>query len=80
MTRWIDIAVQKTSAKDAIGIPGGGLVEIRWVFVHDLTGTHRDDYFFTTDRSLRASEIIEIFTGRWSIETMFQEMRAYLGL
>jgi len=59
---------------------GIGLVEIRWVFVHDLTGTHRDDYFFTTDISLSPRAIIEIFTGRWSIETMFQEMRAYLGL
>ena len=59
---------------------GIGLVEIRWVFVHDLTGTHRDDYFFTTDISLSPKAIIEIFTGRWSIETMFQEMRAYLGL
>ncbi|MEZ6042536.1 MAG: hypothetical protein R3C20_18710 [Planctomycetaceae bacterium] len=72
--------MQKSSAKDVIGMPGGGLVEIRWVFVHDLTGTHRNDYFFTTDRSLRASEIIGIFTGCWSIETMFQEMRAYLWL
>jgi DDE superfamily endonuclease len=24
---------------------GEGLVPLRWVFVHDLTGTHRDDYF-----------------------------------
>ncbi len=56
------------------------LVEIRWVFVHDLTGTHRDDYFFTTDISLSPKAIIEIYTGRWSIETMFQEKRAYLGL
>ena len=24
--------------------------------------------------------IVETFTGRWSIETTFQEMRAYLGL
>ena len=59
---------------------GVGLVEIRWVFVHDLTGTHRDDYFFTTDISFSPKAIIEIFTGRWSIETMFQEMRAHPGL
>lgn len=59
---------------------GAGLVAIRWVFVHDLTGTHRDDYFFTTDVELSPKRIIEMFTGRWSIETMFQEMRAYVGL
>src|SRR5262245_12311728 len=28
---------------------GQGLVEVLWVFVHDLSGTHRDEYFFTTD-------------------------------
>ena len=59
---------------------GAGLVAVRWVFVHDLTGTHRDDYFFTTEVGLSPKQIIETFTGRWSIETMFQEMRAYVGL
>jgi hypothetical protein len=59
---------------------GEGLVKVKWVFVHDCTGTHRDDYFFTTNVRLTATQIIETFTGRWSIETMFQEMRAYLGL
>jgi hypothetical protein len=56
------------------------LVPVRWVFVHDCTGTHRDEYFFTTDVALTPQEVIERFTGRWSIETTFQEMRAYLGL
>lgn len=59
---------------------GAGLVEVRWVFVHDRTGTHRDEYFFSTDTDMTPKEIIGEFTGRWSIETMFQEMRAYLGL
>lgn len=59
---------------------GEGLVAVRWVFVHDCTGTHREEYFFTTDWSMTPKQIIETFTGRWSIETMFQEMRAHLGL
>jgi hypothetical protein len=59
---------------------GEGLVKVLWVFVHDLTGTHRDEYFFTTDVRLTGKQVIEYFTGRWSIETTFQEMRAYLGL
>jgi len=59
---------------------GQGLVEVLWVFVHDCTGTHRDEYFFTTDVRMTATQVIECFTGRWSIETTFQEMRAYLGL
>ena len=59
---------------------GEKLVEVRWVFVQDLTGTHRDEYFFTTDVTLSAKQVIEAFTGRWSIEVTFQEVRAYLGV
>jgi len=59
---------------------GAGLVPVLWVYVHDCTGTHRDEYFFTTDVTLSTAAVIEIFTGRWNIETTFQEMRAYLGL
>jgi Transposase DDE domain. len=59
---------------------GQGLVPVRWVFVHDCTGTHRDEYFFTTDLEMSPQDLIETFTGRWSIETTFQEMRAYLKL
>ena len=59
---------------------GEGLVPLLWVFVHDRTGTHREDYFFSTDRGMTPRDVIESFTGRWSIETTFQEMRAYVGL
>jgi len=59
---------------------GEGLVPLRWVYVHDLDGTHRDDYFFTTDLDSKPKQIIQTFTGRWSIEVMFAEMRAHLGL
>ncbi|AWM38405.1 Transposase DDE domain protein [Gemmata obscuriglobus] len=59
---------------------GHGLVPIRWVFVRDTTGTHRDEYFFTTDLGLTVSAVIAIYCGRWNIETTFQEMRAELGL
>jgi hypothetical protein len=56
------------------------LVPIRWVYVQDRTGTHRDDYLFSTDVTATATAIIEAYTGRWNIETTFQEARAYLGL
>ena len=59
---------------------GKGLVPIRWVFVRDLDGTHRDEYFFTTDPSMTPREVIEMYGGRWNIETTFQELRAHLGL
>jgi hypothetical protein len=59
---------------------GKGLVLILWVNVRDLDGTHRDEYFFSTDTNLSAGEVIEMYGGRWNIETTFQEMRAQLGL
>ena len=59
---------------------GAGLVPVRWVFVEDLTGTHRDEYLFTTDTQLTPREIIEADTGRWAIEVMFEEVREHVGL
>jgi hypothetical protein len=59
---------------------GAGLVEVRWVYVRDLSGTHRDEYFYTTDLALTPPEVIEHYARRWNIETTFAEMRAYLGL
>lgn len=58
---------------------GKGLVPIRWVFVHDLQGTHRDEYFYTTEPTLSPEQIVSWFTARWPIETTFQEIRAHLG-
>ena len=59
---------------------GVGLVPVRWVYVRDLTGTHRDEYFYTTDVTMTAREVIERYTERWNIETTFAEMRGHLGL
>jgi hypothetical protein len=58
---------------------GQGLVPVRWVFVHDVQGTHRDEYFYTTDTHLSLTQIVSWFTARWPIETTFQEVRAHLG-
>jgi hypothetical protein len=59
---------------------GRPLVPVLWVFVRDRTGTHREEYFFTTDVTMSPRAVIETYTGRWSIETTFQETRSYLGL
>jgi hypothetical protein len=59
---------------------GQGLVAVRWVFVHDRSGTHRDEYVFATDLTITVAEVIEHYVGRWNEETTFQEMRSYLGL
>jgi hypothetical protein len=56
------------------------LVELRWVFVHDRSGTHRDEYFFTTDVTMDVALLIETYTGRWNIETTFEEIRSYLRM
>jgi DDE superfamily endonuclease len=58
---------------------GGGLVPVRWVFVRDLSGTHRDEYFYTTDATMAPDRIVSLYTGRWSIEVTFEEVRAHLG-
>jgi hypothetical protein len=59
---------------------GRPLVSVRWVFVRDLTGTHCDEYFFTTEPTMSPKLVIETYTGRWNIETTFQEVRSYLRL
>ena len=59
---------------------GRGLVPVRWVFVKDATGTHRDEYLFTTDVRLSPDAVVGLYCGRWSIETTFQEARSALGL
>lgn len=59
---------------------GAGLAALRRVWVHDCTGTHRDEYFFTTAVGWTAARVIETYTGRWNIETTFEEMRRGLGL
>ena len=42
---------------------GRPLVPVRWVFVRDLTGTHRDEYFFTTDSTMGPRMVVETYTG-----------------
>jgi hypothetical protein len=59
---------------------GRPLVAVLWVWVHDCTATHRDEYFFTTDVRWSATQVIETYTGRWNLETTFQEMRSQLEL
>ncbi len=53
---------------------------IRWVFVRDQDGTHRDEYFYTTDPGLSVEQLIGYYTGRWNIDTTFQETRSCLHL
>jgi hypothetical protein len=59
---------------------GEDLVEVRWVSVHDGTGTHRDEDVLTTEIPRRPQQIVEGYTQRWSMDTTFQECREDLKL
>jgi hypothetical protein len=59
---------------------GEAPVEVRWVYVHDCTGTPRDEYWFTPNLRLCPQPIVACYTQRWSLETAFQECREYLKL
>jgi len=58
---------------------GAGLVPVRWVFVHDIEGTHRDEYSYSTEATMPPDKIVSPYTGRWSIEVRFQEVHAPVG-
>jgi len=59
---------------------GEDLVAVRWVYVHEGTGTHRDESFFSTAVTMTPQQIVAYETQRWTIETTFQACRAYLKL
>jgi DDE superfamily endonuclease len=59
---------------------GEGLVEVLWVYVHDLTGTHRDSYLFSTDPAMTVARVIETYTGRWNIEMSHPDYPSNEGL
>jgi len=59
---------------------GRGPAPSRPVFVRDVSGTPRDEYFFTTDPGLAPSTAIGHYGGRGNTETTSQEARSGLGL
>ena len=57
------------------------VVPIRWVGVlEDKKANLEERYFFTTDESMPAARIIELYALRWNIEVTFEEARGLLGL
>jgi hypothetical protein len=57
---------------------GGGLAPLRRVPVHDLEGTHRDEYSYTADPATGAAAIVARYAGRWNFECTSQEGRPHL--
>lgn len=70
--------VETTSAAGCWYKKGEGIVPVRWAFVRDRDGTHRDEFFYATDPTFDVRRIVETYTGRWNIETTFQEARSEL--
>lgn len=52
---------------------------VRLVMSRDPHGKERDDFFFTTDLSLSPEEVVYRYSGRWSIEDTFRNVKQYLG-
>jgi hypothetical protein len=58
---------------------GERLVPLRWAFVRDRSGTHRDGSFFPTDLRWDATRVIGPSCGRRKIGTPVQEARSARG-
>ena len=60
--------------------PKQNLPQIRWVLVKDPMGEVLTIPLFSSDITLEPIAIIEAFVNRFSIEIMFEESRAHLGM
>lgn len=49
------------------------------VISRDPNGREKDDFFVTTDLSLKPAQVIGQFAGRWSIEDTFKNTKQFLG-
>jgi hypothetical protein len=55
-------------------------VPIRWVVVRDPLGQFETRALLSTDLSLSAQAIVELYSRRWRVEVTFEETRAPLGI
>lgn len=65
---------------DALWYNSAGTRMLRIVVVRDPSGTRKDDCFFSTDRTLSPTAIIELFAKRWPLEVAFYNAKQHLGL
>jgi hypothetical protein len=54
--------------------------QVQVVIVRDPSGREKDDYFFTTDLSMDAGHVVEVYAGRWAIEETIREGKQVTGL
>lgn len=64
---------------DAFWYSSAGPRLLRIVVVHDPRGRRRDDCFFSTDLTLSATRILELFSLRWPLEVCFRDVKQFLG-
>jgi hypothetical protein len=55
-------------------------VAIRWVLIRDPQGQYEPMALLCTDLSVQATQIVEWFVLRWSVEVTFHEVRSHLGV
>ena len=53
---------------------------IQLVISRDPEGKEKDDFFFTTDLTLSATEVLECYGDRWAIEDAFKNTKQSLGV
>ncbi len=53
---------------------------IRWVLVRDPLGELDPKAYFTTDPAQAPASVVEAFVPGWTIEVVFEESRAHLGI
>jgi len=49
------------------------------VISRDPSGKERDDFLFTTDLTMTATEVLECYNDRWAIEDTFKNTKQFLG-
>ena len=52
---------------------------VRLVIVRHPDGVEPDDYFFTTDTSATAAQVVTRYAARWAIEVCFRDVKQGLG-
>ena len=61
----------------AIWRPAGRLIQ---VLIVDFDNSKNVGYFFSTDLSLSVERILSLVAARWSIETLFCDLKEHLGM
>jgi len=49
------------------------------VISRDPDGKEKDDFFFTTDLTMKTAEVLECYNDRWAIEDTFKNTKQFLG-